>query len=1205
MSIKKFYYKVQETSTTTGNGGLTLAGATTSNQRFLDTIGNDTDFTYRIINADNTLEWEMGIGSVDNSSVSAGVLVRTQVIASSNGNSAVSFTVGTKNIDLIETDANITNTQSVSTTTTVPYLTASYIVDASSGNLVINLPSIATGFGSASNTQSVIVSVVLNSTTGNATEQTDAVTITPDGADTVGGGSTYVLSILNDFIQIVADPGNNNWVVLDPIQDSVYPSGGNGAIQFSSNQGFAYSSGLYWNSASDSLLIGSSGVGTASVQISSTGNNTFNIQKNDADFYINTVNQDKTFSVDASTDRIGIGTSSPTKKLDISVSGTDGVRVTSVDSASVPSIFIENNYTGLNNGDDLGALVFKSLDSTSNITDYGKILVEFSSNTDGSEAGVVKVQATKNGTLQTVAQFAYDETTIGNDNSNTNGLVIGEQNVNTGQNVVVGYSIETNGSNAIGLGNDNIISSTFGAGAFGVNQNVSGDNTWLFGGSGITLNTDNSTVLATDNDNYIQVMPSGKIELKGVADSLDVDLVNSTVVSSTGQNNLSFVYYNSTGQAKDGVVISNKILSSTNGSENTALGITTNIDGGDTSVIYISKEALSVGTNTGTDGNTTIGLGNTVTSTGNIVVGESIVVTGSNNLVFGAENTLVDATGNVSVLGVSNDINSSGNHDILVVGNSNVVDEDFSVTLGLSNTNSGLYSTTIGFDNGASGAYTTNIGSNNTVLNTSSVAVGNNNQVNGGGVNSQGFALGVGNTVTPAKTGVAVGLNNTILGDSAYVFGSANSSSGANNTIIGNDNAVTGSNIVVIGSGQNYTASNSTYISNGNGSVQVTNTGVNVVGTFSVGGSGLLDIISANGGGGGGGVSANNGSVTVTGANGLTGHGTFTVNQSSNTTVQLEFDNSSDLDMNGNRVLFSNVYSALGDLPSATNNHGMFAHVHAEAAAYYAHAGNWVKLANYSDIGGGGGGSSITDGTSTLDFDSSNNLRVDTHLLPSGDATYDLGSSSKKWRDLYLDGNSIHIGDAEIRSTGTDEICLPAVSLSGHIIPTSNAQYDLGNAEYKIRHLFLSDNSMYVGDNTVRFAGTEMLVNDEPLSSYSSNIAKGVNHFPTNSITELTFNLENNKIQTGQSASVDSLLFIYDGTTMSGCMMQCPDFNIVDYDIPEQPLNNRAFLNIPVSYGPMLTEVSNVSLTIQYTGAVPHNAIAPFTGIMVGNIIAG
>ena len=36
-----------------------------------------------------------------------------------------------------------------------------------------------------------------------------------------------------------------------------------------------------------------------------------------------------------------------------------------------------------------------------------------------------------------------------------------------------------------------------------------------------------------------------------------------------------------------------------------------------------------------------------------------------------------------------------------------------------------------------------------------------------------------------------------------------------------------------------------------------------------------------------------------------------------------------------------------------------------------------------------------------------------------------------------------------------------------HLIPDANAQYDLGNAEYKVRHLFLSDNSIKMGDNEI------------------------------------------------------------------------------------------------------------------------------------------
>lgn len=40
-----------------------------------------------------------------------------------------------------------------------------------------------------------------------------------------------------------------------------------------------------------------------------------------------------------------------------------------------------------------------------------------------------------------------------------------------------------------------------------------------------------------------------------------------------------------------------------------------------------------------------------------------------------------------------------------------------------------------------------------------------------------------------------------------------------------------------------------------------------------------------------------------------------------------------------------------------------------------------------------------------------------------------------------------------------------AGKLTGHLLPDANAAYDFGSAEYKIRHLFLSDNSLWVGDN--------------------------------------------------------------------------------------------------------------------------------------------
>ena len=81
-------------------------------------------------------------------------------------------------------------------------------------------------------------------------------------------------------------------------------------------------------------------------------------------------------------------------------------------------------------------------------------------------------------------------------------------------------------------------------------------------------------------------------------------------------------------------------------------------------------------------------------------------------------------------------------------------------------------------------------------------------------------------------------------------------------------------------------------------------------------------------------------------------------------------------------------------------------------------------------------------------------------LLPNADDAYDIGSSSFKVRDLYLGPTSLHIGSLDI-SESSGKLVLPAVEMTGHIIPDTNAAYDLGNAEYKIRHLFLSDNTLY------------------------------------------------------------------------------------------------------------------------------------------------
>ena len=57
-----------------------------------------------------------------------------------------------------------------------------------------------------------------------------------------------------------------------------------------------------------------------------------------------------------------------------------------------------------------------------------------------------------------------------------------------------------------------------------------------------------------------------------------------------------------------------------------------------------------------------------------------------------------------------------------------------------------------------------------------------------------------------------------------------------------------------------------------------------------------------------------------------------------------------DTDFGSNKITYSNHYAQLSDLPSASNYHGMFAHVHATGAGYYAHGGNWIRLAEYTQL---------------------------------------------------------------------------------------------------------------------------------------------------------------------------------------------------------------------------------------------------------------
>ena len=105
-----------------------------------------------------------------------------------------------------------------------------------------------------------------------------------------------------------------------------------------------------------------------------------------------------------------------------------------------------------------------------------------------------------------------------------------------------------------------------------------------------------------------------------------------------------------------------------------------------------------------------------------------------------------------------------------------------------------------------------------------------------------------------------------------------------------------------------------------------------------------------------------------------------------------------DFELNS-KTLKWDFYNAIADLPSASSNHGMLAHVHAEGAVYFAHNGNWVKLANSSELT-----PAVSSGVNqyVLSNDGTNPVWMST--LQAGSNTVNIGTSTLKKFATWFSG---------------------------------------------------------------------------------------------------------------------------------------------------------------------------------------------------------
>lgn len=128
------------------------------------------------------------------------------------------------------------------------------------------------------------------------------------------------------------------------------------------------------------------------------------------------------------------------------------------------------------------------------------------------------------------------------------------------------------------------------------------------------------------------------------------------------------------------------------------------------------------------------------------------------------------------------------------------------------------------------------------------------------------------------------------------------------------------------------------------------------------------------------------------------------------------------------------------------------------------------------------------------------------NLIPRGDGEGGIGKSNTAWGEAYfktgyfddvqINGSSVLYDESAIsitKSQISDGSTLASfetdgslnvdgsinvdggINYSGHLMPATNADFDIGSAEKKVRHLFLSDNSLYIGNHHIKGEGDKIV----------------------------------------------------------------------------------------------------------------------------------
>lgn len=220
---------------------------------------------------------------------------------------------------------------------------------------------------------------------------------------------------------------------------------------------------------------------------------------------------------------------------------------------------------------------------------------------------------------------------------------------------------------------------------------------------------------------------------------------------------------------------------------------------------------------------------------------------------------------------------------------------------------------------------------------------------------------------------------------------------------------------------------------------------------------------------------------------------------------------------------------------------------------------------NFTELYLSGGGGEAVDLTS-----------LSTNISPSESEVYDLGSPTKKWKDLYLSGSSLYLGNAQVTATGS-VVNLPSGSTIGGLLIK-----DPGDAGFKT--ITVPGQDDIVADttaDTLNYLGTGITIETDPTTDTITfvnagviNIANGTGISSSNSSG--TFTITNTGVT---SAVAGTGISLSSGTgavtiTNSGVVTLTADTGITVTDegggtfrltntAPNIPQNTFRFIDVP------------------------------------------